>query len=204
MQNGYTSATGQQYMPLEQGEPAGRRARHGHRVDAESFGVKWMRKVRTYGVADDGGDAEGGDAHRPSAGLKVIIADGECQLARQRRVRAEDADKLKARRARGAHALRGRRRDLHRRPFLHPPVRLPVAHRQAEPRSAAHRSGRERDRIAASAAACAARSRMRPCCARRSTAPRSSRTRAAGTASVHRATPCAVIAWLPIATKAAA
>ena len=28
-------------------------------------------------------------------GLKVIIADGECQLARQRRVRAEDAGKLK-------------------------------------------------------------------------------------------------------------
>ena len=27
-------------------------------------------------------------------GLKVIIADGECQLARQRRVRAEDAVKL--------------------------------------------------------------------------------------------------------------
>jgi indolepyruvate ferredoxin oxidoreductase alpha subunit len=28
-------------------------------------------------------------------GLKVIIADGECQLARQRRVRAEDTEKLK-------------------------------------------------------------------------------------------------------------
>jgi indolepyruvate ferredoxin oxidoreductase, alpha subunit len=27
--------------------------------------------------------------------LKVIIADGECQLARQRRVRVEDAEKLK-------------------------------------------------------------------------------------------------------------
>src|SRR5438270_13740242 len=30
------------------------------------------------------------------SGLKVIIADGECQLARQRRVRTEDAVKLKA------------------------------------------------------------------------------------------------------------
>jgi indolepyruvate ferredoxin oxidoreductase alpha subunit len=28
-------------------------------------------------------------------GLKVIIADGECQLARQKRVRAEDTEKLK-------------------------------------------------------------------------------------------------------------
>ena len=35
-------------------------------------------------------------------GLKVIIADGECQLARQRRVRAEDAGKL----ARGERVVR--------------------------------------------------------------------------------------------------
>jgi indolepyruvate ferredoxin oxidoreductase alpha subunit len=38
----------------------------------------------------------------PIAGLKVIIADGECQLARQRRVRVEDAAKLKA----GARVVR--------------------------------------------------------------------------------------------------
>ena len=37
-------------------------------------------------------------------GLKVIIADGECQLARQRRVRAEDAEKLK----RGMRVTRAR------------------------------------------------------------------------------------------------
>ena len=37
-------------------------------------------------------------------GLKVIIADGECQLARQRRVRAEDAEKL----ARGERVVRVR------------------------------------------------------------------------------------------------
>jgi indolepyruvate ferredoxin oxidoreductase, alpha subunit len=37
-------------------------------------------------------------------GLKVIIADGECQLARQRRVRAENADKLK----RGKRVVRAR------------------------------------------------------------------------------------------------
>jgi indolepyruvate ferredoxin oxidoreductase alpha subunit len=37
-------------------------------------------------------------------GLKVIIADGECQLARQRRVRAQDAEKLK----RGERVVRTR------------------------------------------------------------------------------------------------
>ena len=49
-------------------------------------------------------DAEGGDDAPPSTGLKVIIADGECQLARQRRVRAEDAAKLK----RGERVVRTR------------------------------------------------------------------------------------------------
>src|ERR1700753_3633133 len=37
-------------------------------------------------------------------GLKVIIADGECQLARHRGVRAEDAEKLK----RGERVTRAR------------------------------------------------------------------------------------------------
>jgi indolepyruvate ferredoxin oxidoreductase alpha subunit len=50
MQNGYTSATGQQYMPSS---PAGRNGAPG--VDVETtlraMGVTWLRKVRTYGVA---------------------------------------------------------------------------------------------------------------------------------------------------------
>ncbi len=59
-----------------------------------SLGVTWMRKVRTYGVAKMAATLK--EAMRTAErGLKVIIADGECQLARQRRVRAEDAEKLK-------------------------------------------------------------------------------------------------------------
>jgi indolepyruvate ferredoxin oxidoreductase alpha subunit len=59
------------------------------------LGVKWMRKVRTYSVAKMVATLK--DAMRSAEhGLKVIIADGECQLARQRRVRAEDAAKLAA------------------------------------------------------------------------------------------------------------
>ena len=42
-------------------------------------------------------------------GLKVIIADGECQLARQRRVRAEDGEKLKRGKRVVADTLRRRR-----------------------------------------------------------------------------------------------
>ncbi len=94
MQNGYTSATGQQFMPSSlsnrDGAPAG--------MDIEktlrALGVKWLRTIRSYSVATMTKtltEALNSSQH----GLKVIIADGECQLARQRRVRAEDAEKLK-------------------------------------------------------------------------------------------------------------
>src|SRR6267154_2138739 len=92
MQNGYTSATGQQYMPSS---PAGRSGK-APRMDVEttlrSMGVKWLRKVRTYSVATMMATIK--EAMRSAEnGLKVIIADGECQLARQRRVRAAEAEK---------------------------------------------------------------------------------------------------------------
>ena len=68
-----------------------------------SLGVKWLRKVRSYGVA--GMVTTLKEAMRTAErGLKVIIADGECQLARQRRVRADDAGKL----ARGERVVRPR------------------------------------------------------------------------------------------------
>lgn len=95
MQNGYTSATGQQFIPNSpsgrDGEPTG--------ADIEAtlltLGVPWLQKVRTYSVS------EMVEALREALttevkGLKVIVADGECQLARQRRLRAENAEKLKA------------------------------------------------------------------------------------------------------------
>src|SRR5258706_10919275 len=91
------------------------------------------------------GDAQGGDAHRRARpqgdhrGWRVPARAPAPGAGRGCR-------KAQARRACGAHALRRRRRDLHRRPFLHPVVRLPVADRQAEPRSAAHRPGDHRDR----------------------------------------------------------
>jgi indolepyruvate ferredoxin oxidoreductase alpha subunit len=102
MQNGYASATGLQYVPSSK---AGRAGAVG--IDIErtlrALGVKWLRKVRSYSVAKMAETLKEamGTAER---GLKVIIADGECQLARQRRVRAEDAEKLK----RGARVVKTR------------------------------------------------------------------------------------------------
>jgi indolepyruvate ferredoxin oxidoreductase alpha subunit len=93
MQNGYTSATGQQYMPSS----AAGRGSKATRMDVETtlrgMGVKWLRKVHTYSVATMMAALK--EAMRTAErGLKVIIADGECQLARQRRLRAEEAEKL--------------------------------------------------------------------------------------------------------------
>jgi indolepyruvate ferredoxin oxidoreductase beta subunit len=94
MQNGYASATGQQYLPSSSASRLGAAPGMDIEQTLRSLGVTWMRKVRTYGVAKMTATLK--EAMRTTErGLKVIIADGECQLARQRRVRAEDAEKLK-------------------------------------------------------------------------------------------------------------
>src|SRR5215469_3466478 len=72
----------------------------------------------------------------------ITLRPRSAPASRARRRRRE----TQARQAGGAGALRRRRRDLHRRPFLHPAVRLPLAHRQAQSRSAAQQSGGDGDR----------------------------------------------------------
>ena len=94
MQNGYTSATGQQYLPSSAANRIGSPTGMTIEQTLRSLGVKWLRTVRSYSVAKMTKTLK--EAMRSAErGLKVIIADGECQLARQRRVRAEDAEKLK-------------------------------------------------------------------------------------------------------------
>jgi indolepyruvate ferredoxin oxidoreductase alpha subunit len=86
MNNGYSSATGLQDIPSSAPEKDGR----GNGLEIESalksLGVPWVKRQRTYGVEgmmDTLRDAMTSD----EKGLKVVIADGECQLARQRRVK---------------------------------------------------------------------------------------------------------------------
>ncbi len=93
MQNGYASATGQQYLPSSAANRSGTATGMTIEHTLRSLGVKWLRTVRSYSVAKMADTLK--DAMRTAErGLKVIIADGECQLVRQRRVRAADADKL--------------------------------------------------------------------------------------------------------------
>ena len=68
-----------------------------------SMGVKWMRKVRTYSVGKMVKTLKQAMT-TAEKGLKVIIAESECMLAKQRRVKAERAERLKA----GKRAVRER------------------------------------------------------------------------------------------------
>lgn len=96
MQNGYTSATGLQFMPSSKASRDGA-ATAGMDIEKtlRAIGVTWLRKVRSYSVSKMVATVKEA-LQSAEHGLKVIIADGECQLARQRRVRAEDAQKLVA------------------------------------------------------------------------------------------------------------
>ncbi len=94
MKNGYSSATGTQELvssPHAETEELAQE-RSAVRTDRtientlRGAGVKWLRNVYTYRVADMGHTLrEAFTTGEP--GLKVIIAEGECQLERQRRIR---------------------------------------------------------------------------------------------------------------------
>lgn len=101
MQNGYTSATGLQFMPSSKASRDGAAPGMDIEKTLRAIGVTWLRKVRTYSVGKMMAAVKEA-LQSAEKGLKVIIADGECQLARQRRVRAEDAQKL----ARGERVVR--------------------------------------------------------------------------------------------------
>jgi indolepyruvate ferredoxin oxidoreductase, alpha subunit len=95
MNNGYSSATGAQDLPSSAPTDDGR----GRGVDIEKtlrgMGVQSIEHVRTYDVAKVAKTLKSAVTD-PSKGLKVIIADGECQLARQRRIRPENAKAVSA------------------------------------------------------------------------------------------------------------
>ena len=95
MENGYTSATGTQNIASSPNLPA----REGTAISIEktlrALGVQWLERVNNYQV-EHVADVLRRAMAAPEKGLKVIIADGECMLERQRRLRPLDAARLKA------------------------------------------------------------------------------------------------------------
>lgn len=103
MKNGYTSATGTQAIPSSASGAGALPVALDIEKALSGVGVKWVRTVPSYQVSDM--VATLSDAMTTSApGLKVVIADGECQLERQRRIKPRDAAQLK----RGERVVRTR------------------------------------------------------------------------------------------------
>jgi indolepyruvate ferredoxin oxidoreductase alpha subunit len=96
MKNGYASATGTQELissPTEEAreEALGQSAAHSDRTienTLKGLGVKWLRTVNNYRVGEMA-EAYKEAMTTPEKGLKVIVAEGECQLERQRRLRPQ-------------------------------------------------------------------------------------------------------------------
>jgi len=109
MNNGYTSATGGQSIPSTRAggdtgpgagvsgpfAESGTGASRSIEAALRGVGVKWVRRVRTYSV-DRMVRTLRAALTGKTEGLKVIVADGECQLMRQRRYRPWFARRLAA------------------------------------------------------------------------------------------------------------
>lgn len=101
MKNGYTSATGTQdtvSSPMSESK----RVAQGSSATVnemtiertlQGMGVKWLRTVHNYHV-DKVRDALQAAITSPFQGLKVVVAEGECQLERQRRLKPLRAQQL--------------------------------------------------------------------------------------------------------------
>jgi indolepyruvate ferredoxin oxidoreductase alpha subunit len=107
MKNGYTSATGTQDIlntPDDEAKAAAAASGSLHQSLAhknqtiestlKGMGVRWLRVVHTYEV-DHMRRTLQEALTTPFAGLKVIVAEGECQLERQRRIKPWIAGLLK-------------------------------------------------------------------------------------------------------------
>jgi indolepyruvate ferredoxin oxidoreductase alpha subunit len=93
MKNGYSSATGTQELPSSPQHSDVKEDISMERA-LEGIGVPWMKTVHNYHVGEVAKTLqEAMDA--PQKGLKVIIAEGECQLERQRKLRPVVAEKMK-------------------------------------------------------------------------------------------------------------
>jgi indolepyruvate ferredoxin oxidoreductase alpha subunit len=84
--NNYSAATGGQDIPSSRATSRSRQGNNSITDAVRGVGVKWVRRTRTY-------DMQGTlkllreALTTPWRGPKVIVAEGECQLNRQRRVR---------------------------------------------------------------------------------------------------------------------
>jgi len=95
MKNGYSSATGTQELPSSPQHSASKADDMAIERALGGVGVKWLRTVHSYHVSQMKKTLTEAMTTKYQ-GLKVIIAEGECQLERQRRIRPASAKSLAA------------------------------------------------------------------------------------------------------------
>jgi indolepyruvate ferredoxin oxidoreductase alpha subunit len=83
--NGYSAATGGQYIPSSEVDIKGRHAKNRIETAVRGVGVEWVRTIRTYDMKQTLAVLREALLTKFS-GPKIIIAEGECQLNRQRRI----------------------------------------------------------------------------------------------------------------------
>src|SRR6266850_358397 len=94
MKNGYSSATGTQELPSSPQHSEHKAPDMSMERALAGIGADWVRTVDNYRVGEVAKVLK--DAMTTGhKGLKVIIAEGECQLERQRKLRPQVAEKLK-------------------------------------------------------------------------------------------------------------
>ena len=84
--NNYSAATGGQYIPSSRAGMAAQAKRYSIQDAVKGVGVKWVRTVSTYDIEASLKTLRDAMNMR-SQGPRVIVAEGECQLSRQRRVK---------------------------------------------------------------------------------------------------------------------
>jgi indolepyruvate ferredoxin oxidoreductase alpha subunit len=93
MKNGYSSATGTQELPSSPQHSESKSDNMAIERALEGVGVGWVKTVDNYRVGDVAKTLT--EAMTTDyKGLKVIVAEGECQLERQRKLRPVVAEKL--------------------------------------------------------------------------------------------------------------
>ena len=94
IKNGYTSATGWQFVPSTERSREGRSTGSSIEKIIKSMGANWLRKVPNYRVGSVMKTLRQALTGK-GKGLRVIVADSECQLALQRRIGPEIAARLR-------------------------------------------------------------------------------------------------------------
>ncbi len=84
--NNYSAATGGQDLPSSRADNPVRSTRHPIEQAVRGVGVKWVRRVRSYDVSTMKQTLHEA-LTTPERGPKIVIAEGECMLNRQRRER---------------------------------------------------------------------------------------------------------------------